>query len=124
MKNIGSCCKKIKMNYLWKFIRCLIGVTIAMKASYFILINCLGGILMIRRLQEVKDGISWEEAPDILSMRQAGELLGCGYHAIRARIIRGMIPHVKVGNSIKISKAALWSWFNQEAESNVHPKYR
>lgn len=77
-----------------------------------------------RRKQEVSAGIIWSDAPEILSLRQAANLLGVGYETVRKLVVNGEVPNVRVGISYKIPKNGLWAWFNKEAESNVLNNYR
>lgn len=71
---------------------------------------------MKNRKQEVRAGINWDDAPEILTTYQAAELLGCGYSAIRGLILRGDIPSRKVGIAYKIPKESLYDWIKSRGE--------
>lgn len=71
-----------------------------------------------RRKQEVKPGITWDGAPEILSLKQSAELLGVGYTSARNLVINGTVPNVRIGLSYKIPKAGLWQWFQQQSDAN------
>lgn len=49
-----------------------------------------------------------DTVPEIIKARQAAALIGCNYKSMLQLLNDGVIPAVKVGNSWRIAKAAVY----------------
>jgi excisionase family DNA binding protein len=49
-----------------------------------------------------------------IKVREAALIADCGERAIRKKIADGLLPHLKFGRSIRISKAAFLRWLEKE----------
>lgn len=52
---------------------------------------------------------------DVLDVREASKLLRIGRNAIYDACARGQMPHKRIGNRIRFSKAALLRWLGDQA---------
>ena len=52
---------------------------------------------------------------EVLTPREAWELLQVGRNAFYEAVARGEIPHVRIGRSIRVPRAALERWLERTA---------
>lgn len=62
-----------------------------------------------------------DEAPEILTVREAAELLRCGRNQAYDLIRRGDLHAVKVGRSLRVPKAALLCFLGLDPPNEVRP---
>jgi excisionase family DNA binding protein len=63
--------------------------------------------------------MQWEDAPDILTVREAAKLVRIGKNQMYELCRINDFPQVTIGRNIRIPKEALRHWLDKQAENKV-----